>query len=63
MKKLVDLIFVNWKTTALGLGLMVASLVLVGMGMAKLSEVGGFFAVALPLLFMKDPKNGKGKSY
>lgn len=59
MKKLVDLIFVNWKTTSLGLGLMVASLVLVGMGMASLSEVGGFFAVALPLLFMKDPKDGK----
>ena len=59
MNKLVDLIFVNWKTTTLGVGLMVASLVLVGMGMAKLSEVGGFFAIALPLLFMKDPKDGK----
>jgi len=59
VKKLVDLIFVNWKTTTLGVSLMVASLVLVGMGMANLSEVGGFFAVALPLLFMKDPKDGK----
>lgn len=59
MKKLVDLIFVNWKTTTLGVSLMVASLVLVGMGMANLSEVGGFFAIALPLLFMKDPKDGK----
>jgi len=59
VKKLVDIIFVNWKTTALGLGLMVAALALVGIGMANLSEVGGFFAIALPLLFMKDPKDGK----
>jgi hypothetical protein len=59
-QKLIDLIFVNWKTTATGLGLMVAAFVLVAMGMASLSEVGGFFAIALPLLFIKDPKDGKG---
>jgi hypothetical protein len=58
--KLIDLIFVNWKTTTVGLGLMVAAFVLVAMGMASLSEVGGFFAIALPLLFIKDPKDGKG---
>jgi len=58
--KLIDLIFVNWKTTTVGLGLMVAALVLVAIGMASLSEVGGFFAIALPLLFIKDPKDGKG---
>jgi hypothetical protein len=59
-QKLIDLIFVNWKTTTVGLGLMLAALILVAMGMARLSEVGGFFAVALPLLFVKDPKGGKG---
>ncbi len=58
--KLIDLIFVNWKTTTVGLGLMLAAFVLVAMGMASLSEVGGFFAIALPLLFIKDPKDGKG---
>lgn len=58
--KLIDLIFVNWKTTTVGLGLMLVAFTLVAMDKASLAEVGGFFAVALPLLFVKDPKDGKG---
>jgi hypothetical protein len=58
--KLIDLIFVNWKTTTVGLGLMLVAFTLVAMDKASLAEVGGFFAIALPLLFIKDPKDGKG---
>ena len=58
--KLIDLIFVNWKTTTVGLGLMLVAFTLVAINKASLSEVGGFFAIALPLLFIKDPKDGKG---
>lgn len=61
MKKLVDLIFVNWKTTSLGLGLMAVPLLLVYLEKAKLQEVGVFLVAALPLIFMKDPEqDGKG---
>jgi hypothetical protein len=47
-------VFVNWKTSSLGMGLMLISLVLVWLGKASLSDCGTFIGGAMVLFFSKD---------
>jgi hypothetical protein len=47
-------VFQNWKTSSLGMGLMLISLVLVWLGMASLSDCGTFIGGAMVLFFSKD---------
>jgi hypothetical protein len=47
-------VFKNWKTSGLGLGLMLISLVLVWLGKASLSDCGTFIGGAMVLFFSKD---------
>lgn len=53
---MINRIFQNWKTTLVGLGLIIAGVVLVWFEKATLSEVSVFFATGLLALFVKDPK-------
>ena len=53
---MIDRIFKNWKTTLLGVGLIIAGVLLVWFEKATLTEMGAFFAVGLYALFVKDPK-------
>jgi hypothetical protein len=47
-------VFQNWKTSSLGMGLMLISLVLVWFGKASLSDCGTFIGGAIVLFFSKD---------
>jgi hypothetical protein len=47
-------VFQNWKTSSLGMGLMLISLVLVWLDKASLSDCGTFIGGAMVLFFSKD---------
>ncbi len=51
---MIDRIFRNWKTSLLGVAIIITTLVMVFKEVATLTEVGGFWAVALVLLYVKD---------
>ena len=51
---MVDRIFKNWKTTALGIGIIGACLLLVGFEKATLTEVSIFCVGGLLAIFSKD---------
>ena len=53
---MIDRLFKNWKTTTIGLLMLVASFVLVYLGKSTLTEVGAFMGVGFALLFTKDGK-------
>ena len=53
---MIDRIFNNWKTSLLGVGILVVTLGMVYQGVASLTEVGAFWGVSLVLLFVKDKK-------
>lgn len=53
---MINRLFKNWKTTTLGLSLMVVCLLLVYLDKATLSEVSAFIGGGLYFLF-KDDKN------
>ena len=51
---MIERIFKNKKTTALGCGIIIASLVLVYLEKASLTEAGAFIAAGLGFIFAKD---------
>lgn len=56
MKEIKERIFSNWKTTTLGIGVLIVGFILVWYDKATLSELTGFVAGALLLLISKDGK-------
>ena len=56
---MIDRIFKNWKTTLLGLGLIIAGLVFVWYEKASLTELTAFIGSGVVLMLIKDPKNEK----
>ena len=57
---MIDRIFKNWKTTLLGLGLIIAGLVFVWYEKASLTELTAFIGSGVVLMRVKDPaKNEK----
>jgi hypothetical protein len=54
---MIDRIFKNWKSTALGLGVMAVGFILVWFEKATLTEFTAFIGGGLLLLFSKDGKN------
>ena len=54
MTKIKERIFSNWKTTTLGVGLLIAGLILVWFEKATLPEFAAFVSGALLLLISKD---------
>ena len=56
MKEIKERIFSNWKTTTLGIAVLIAGLVLVYLGKASLDELTAFITGALVLLISKDGK-------
>jgi hypothetical protein len=56
---MIDRIFKNWKTTLLGLGLIIAGLVFVWYEKASLTELTAFIGSGVVLMLVKDPKNEK----
>lgn len=53
---MIDRIFKNWKTTTLGIGVIIASFVLVYFEKTTLSEVSVFLGGGFMMLFIKDKK-------
>jgi hypothetical protein len=53
---MIERIFVNWKTTVIGVVLIGGSFGAVYTGNAKLSEVSAFIIAAFPFFYMKDGK-------
>jgi len=53
---MIDRIFKNWKSTALGLGVMTVGFILVWFEKATLTEFTAFIGGGLLLLFSKDGK-------
>jgi hypothetical protein len=56
---MIDRIFKNWKTTLLGLGLIISGLFFVWFEKATLTELTAFIGSGLVLMLIKDPKNEK----
>ena len=56
MSQIKERIFANWKTTTLGIGVLIAGLVLVYLEKASLAELTAFVSGALVLLISKDGK-------
>lgn len=56
MSRIKERIFVNWKTTTLGIAVLIAGLVLVYLDKASLDELTAFITGALVLLISKDGK-------
>ena len=52
-------VFKNWKTSLVGLIILIGSLVVVGLGKATLLEAGGFIVAAGGFFLAKDPKSGQ----
>jgi hypothetical protein len=50
-------IFKNWKTTAVGIGILVCCFTLVAYGKASLTEMGLFYPAAIIFLLSKDKKS------
>lgn len=61
-KKMIDRIFKNWKTTLLGVGLIIAGLLFVWFEKATLTELTAFIGSGLVLMLVKDPKNEKNNN-
>jgi|LakMenE01Jun11ns_1017448.scaffolds.fasta_scaffold9950419_2 hypothetical protein len=57
-KPIIDRLFVSWKTTVLGLGILAVCFLLVFLDKASLTEVSTFTLGGFYLLFLKD-ENGK----
>ena len=55
-RSMIDRIFKNWKTTTLGIGVIIASFVLVYLEKTTLSEVSVFLSGGFLMLFIKDKK-------
>jgi hypothetical protein len=53
---MIDRIFKNWKTTTLGISLIIASFVLVYLEKTTLSDVSLFLGGGFMMLFIKDKK-------
>jgi hypothetical protein len=56
MSEIKERIFANWKTTALGIAVLIAGLVLVYLEKASMAELTAFVSGALVLLISKDGK-------
>ena len=56
---MIDRIFKNWKTTLIGLGLIIAGLIFVWYEKASLTELTAFIGSGVVLMLVKDPKNEK----
>jgi multisubunit Na+/H+ antiporter MnhG subunit len=56
MSEIKERIFANWKTTTLGVAVLIAGLVLVYLEKASLAELTAFVSGALVLLISKDGK-------
>ena len=56
---MIDRIFKNWKTTMLGVGIIVASFSLVFFEKATLSEVSVFLGGGFVMLFVKDKNDAE----
>ncbi len=56
---MIDRILKNWKTSSIGIGLMLIGFALVYFEKATLTEFGVFFSTGIIALFMNDPKNKK----
>jgi hypothetical protein len=56
MSEIKERIFANWKTTLLGVAVLIAGLVLVYLDKASLAELTAFVSGALVLLISKDGK-------
>lgn len=56
---MIDRVFKNWKTTALGVLLVTGSLILVGINKATLTEAGAFIVAGVGSIFAKDKQDGK----
>jgi hypothetical protein len=59
---MLDRIFANWKTTVIGLVILVVSLVFVWFERATLTEVSIFLMGGFAFLFTKDSKPTNGKA-
>jgi hypothetical protein len=56
MKEIKERIFSNWKTSALGVGVLIAGFVLVYLEKATMDELSAFITGAFILLISKDGK-------
>lgn len=56
---MIDRLFRNYKTTLLGIFVMLVSFILVWFDKATLTEVSLFFTGGFAMLFMKDPNVNK----
>ena len=56
MSEIKERIFANWKTTTLGIAVLICGLVLVYLEKASLAELTAFVSGALVLLISKDGK-------
>ena len=52
---MIERIFKNWKTSLIGLSIIVSAIVCVFLDKATLTEAGAFMGVASSLFFLKDP--------
>ena len=59
---MIDRVFKSWKTTTLGIGIIVASLVLVYLNRAELTEALAFITGGVGLIFAKDGKDKESNS-
>ena len=59
---MIDRVFKSWKTTTLGIGIIVASLVLVYLNRADLTEALAFITGGVGLFFAKDGKDKESNS-
>ena len=53
---MIDRILKNWKTTSVGIGIVLSTLILVYLEKTTLSDAGAFLSIGLVLLFSKDPQ-------
>ena len=61
-KKMINRIFKNWKTTLLGVGLIIAGLLFVWFEKATLTELTAFIGSGLVLMLVKDPNHEKNNN-
>ena len=57
---MIERIFKSWKSSLLGLLIILVTLAMVFYEVASLTEVGAFWAVALVLIFTKDSSEDNG---
>lgn len=56
---MIERIFKSWKSTTLGILIILVTLTMVFYEVATLTEVGAFWAVALVLIYKKDGSNSQ----